>query len=91
MRFIISSFDASRSWEERIAAIMNTAVPHSRGTFALSSTKPVRARVILVSSRPISVVVSIRAARQRKSPVFRQPFIYTIRSGMPSFLSGSGR
>ena len=49
------------SCEARIAEIMNTAVPHSRGTFVLSRTKPVSARVIFVSSRPSSVVASVSA------------------------------
>ena len=61
MRFIISCLEASMSCEARIAEIMNTAVPHRRGTFVLSRTKPVSARVIFVSSRPSSVVASVSA------------------------------
>ena len=91
MRFIISAFEASMSCEERIAQIMNTAVPISRETSPLSSTKPVSARVILVCSRPSVTTARLSAISTTKSPVLRQSLRYTIRSGMPSFLSGSGR
>ena len=90
-RSIMSARTVSISWEEMSALIMKSAVPRSRETFSLSSTNPVRARVMLVISIPNTVVTSVRMTSDTMSPVLMQFFRYRIRSGIPSFFCGSGR
>ena len=87
---IISCLAALMSCVDRITEIMNTAVPIRRETFLLSSTKPVRARVMFVISRPRIVTASVRKQSSTKSPVFRRSFRENARSRSPSFLWGSG-
>ena len=60
IRSIISWRPIRISREVRIADIIKTAVPASRVIFELSSTNPVIARVISVTSIPISVTANDR-------------------------------
>ena len=64
-RFIISSLTTPISCEETMAETMNTAVPSSRLRLPLSRTKPVRARVTLVSIRPKRIGSSVRPMMAR--------------------------
>ena len=63
-RFIISSLTTPIIWEATMAETMNTAVPSSRERLPLSRTKPVRARVILVISRPSRMGSSVSRTRE---------------------------
>ena len=64
-RFIIRSLTTPIICEEMIAETMNTAVPSKRLRLPLSSTKPVRARVMLVSIRPKRIGSSVSAPMAR--------------------------
>ena len=63
-RFIISSLTAPMICEEMITETIKTAVPSSRERFLLSRTKPVRARVMLVISRPSRIGSRVSTTRK---------------------------
>ena len=91
IRLIISDLVHSISLEERIVEIMNTAVPSSSVPLPLLATKPVRERVMFVTSIPSTVAAKDSATIQTRSETFIVSFRNRIRSQIFSSRSGRGR
>ena len=70
---------------------MQIAMASSASVRPLVSTGPVSVRVIWGMSSPTSVTASVPAAIITASLRVTQRFMYSKRSGMPSFICGSGR
>ena len=65
-------------------------MPASSEVFRLCSTLPVRALYTRGSIMPTSVTASVASAMRIRSPLEMLAFMYSSRSGMPSFFIGRG-
>ena len=79
------------SCDERDTQIIQIAIPIRALARPLESTGPVSARVIRGMISPTIVTASVAATMTMTSPRDTQRFMYSSRSGIPSFFCGSGR
>ena len=77
-------------WEEKALASRNIARPVITFRFRLLSTVPVIRLYTRGSIMPTSVTASVASAIRITSLLERLFFMYSSRSGMPSFFMGSG-